>query len=113
VFEQLIEQAHGKGTTEDGWDEEKYQKCRMDERIRLLSAYLPQFLVQNHRLWGILSKGVHELSEAECLAAFPVVKVGIEMILDDELARLEREKKIAQATKDIGSTAQKIQASKT
>ena len=41
-----------------------------------------------------MSKAVHELSEAECLEYFGTVRVGIELILDEELERTERDKKL-------------------
>lgn len=49
-----------------------------------------------------MSKGIHSLSEHECLAAFEPVKLGIELICDEKLVALERDKKIAAATKQLG-----------
>lgn len=75
----------------------------MDDKISMLAQYLPAFLVTNRGLYAILSAGVHALSEADCLRAFPVVKLAIELILDEELERKQREAKVASATKDIAS----------
>ena len=82
IFEGLVEEAHRAAHSSLGWDEVLYQQSRMSERIRLLEPYLPKFLVENRALYGILSKGIHELSEDECLAAFPAVNLGIEIVLD-------------------------------
>ena len=38
-------------------------------------------LIQNTTIYGILSKGIHELSEEECRKYFPVVKECIYQIL--------------------------------
>lgn len=55
-----------------------------------------------------MSKGIHELSEDECLEMFPYVRAGIELILDDLLAERERkakekmfEKFVAQKTGEL------------
>ncbi len=113
VFEHLIEGAHSKAQPEATWDEPLFQRSRMDEKIQSLSGFLPAFLVENRALYQILSTGIHALSEQECLRAFPVVRLGIELILDDELERFEREKKIALARKSISLTAQDLKQSKT
>ena len=73
----------------------------MGERILLLSKYLPDFLVENRAIYGVLSKGIHELSEEECLNAFPAVKLGIEIILDAKLEEAARRKKLEAAAKSI------------
>ena len=112
IFENLIEAAHLKAKAEASWDEIAYEKARMDEKIQFLKHLLPPFLVENRVLYKILSSGVHELSEQECLKAFPVVKLGIELILDDELERHKRERKIEEAKKALNLTAQGIKQPK-
>jgi hypothetical protein len=113
VFEHLIESAHSKAKAVPGWDETAFEKARMDEKIQLLKNSLPQFLVENRVLYKILSSGVHELSEEECLRAYPAVKIGIELILDDELERHKREKKVEAAKNALNLTAQKLKQPKT
>ena len=61
VFEGLIAKARAKAA-EAGWQEADYEKARMDEKIALLKTYLPPFLVENRKLYGILSKGIHDFS---------------------------------------------------
>jgi hypothetical protein len=112
VFEYLIESAHLKAKSIPGWDETSFEKSRMDEKIQLLKTSLPQFLVENRVLYKILSFGVHELSEEECLRVFPAVKIGIELILDDELERHKREKKIEAAKDALNLTAQGLKQPK-
>jgi hypothetical protein len=80
----------------------------MDERIKLLRDHLPTFLVENRALYGVLSKGIHDLREQECLEYFPVVRVGIEIILDEQLERVKRETKLATARKALESVGQKL-----
>ncbi|WP_124618052.1 short-chain dehydrogenase [Burkholderia sp. Bp9143] len=105
VFESLIDDAKGDASQQANWDEEVFRNARMDEKIRLLRDGLPTFLVENRNIYSIMSVGVHTLSDEECLDAFPVVKIGIELILDEMLERKERQKKVAQANKSIASLA--------
>lgn len=93
VFEQLIESARQKASTDKGWDDAAYAKSRMDEKILILKDRLPQFLVENRAVYGILSKGIHELSEKECLTYFPVVKDAIDHILEEQLEKKKREER--------------------
>ena len=105
VFESLIERAHAVACKDVSWSEEEYQRSRMDEKIVLLRSYLPEFLVKNRSLYGVLSVGVHALSERECLDAFPIVRVGIDLILDAMLAEKQRVEKEKAATKQIAAVA--------
>jgi hypothetical protein len=103
IFETLIEKARQQAAMEQGWDEAVFENARMDEKIAMLKQHLPNFLVDNRKLYGIMSMGVHTLSETKCLETFPVVRVGIELMLDEHLERHTREKKIAAATKNISA----------
>lgn len=101
IFEGLIEEAHKQALLTPGWDEGEFAKGRMSEKIQSLTAYLPKFLVEHRSLYGILSKGVHELTEDECLKAFPVVKLGIEIVLDAKLREQQERNKLEEASRAI------------
>ena len=106
MFEDLIEEAHQIEKVEAHWNEELYNKSRIKERIQLLQHRLPSFLVENNAMYSILSRGIHELSEKDCLDFFPAMRLSIELILDEKLERFEKQKKIAEAKASIA----KIQA---
>jgi hypothetical protein len=103
VFESLIEEAKAEAAKETDWNEDAFATSRMDGKILLLKHYLPSFLVENRSLYGIMSVGVHTLSESDCLEAFPVVKLGIELILDELYEKTNRAKKVAEAGKNIAA----------
>ncbi|MFN5027826.1 MAG: hypothetical protein ACK5D9_01630 [Burkholderiales bacterium] len=105
VIEHLIDDARAKAVAANLLDEAKYKDGRTTERIRLLKGFLPDMLVENANLYGILSKGVHELTEDECLKAFEPVKLAIEMVLDEVLANAERESKRKVAVAMLGKIA--------
>jgi hypothetical protein len=101
IFENLVDAAYQIAKNDDGWNDEAYHQGRMAERIQLLAGHLPDFLVENHVMYKILSQGLHELTENDCLEAFPVLKMGIELVLDEKLAAAARQRKLEQAKKAI------------
>lgn len=109
VFEALIEDAHQAAKKEKKWSEKKYIKSRMAERIKMMKKHLPIFLVENPTMYSLLSKGIHELSEQDCLDHFQTLKIGIELILDEKLEQRERQQKIQQAKVAIQKAAENIE----
>ncbi|MDU0458160.1 MAG: hypothetical protein RW306_05450 [Geobacteraceae bacterium] len=101
IFEFLVNEAFTKAKNDGVLDEETFFKCRMDEKLELLSHYLPDFLVSNKGMYSILSLGVHELDEKTCLAHFDTLRVGIEIILDEKLEEFRKSEKIAAAKKKL------------
>lgn len=93
IFEHLVFEAKdvAKGANPD-FNEDSFISARMNERIQMLSDYLPDFLVENHNIYSILSKGVHELSEEECKKYFTILKESIEIILDEKLEAYRKAK---------------------
>ena len=79
ILERLVYQA--KEAAADTIDSEMFEQARVAEKIKMLEGYLPDILVKNTTIYGILSKGIHELSEEECRKYFPVVKECIYQIL--------------------------------
>lgn len=102
VFENLIEEAHINAKIEKkDFDDEKYTQSRMDEKIKIVKEFLPEFLVENRKLYAILSKGIHELTEDECMQYFDTVKIGIEQILDEKIIQKQKTEKMDVARKAI------------
>jgi hypothetical protein len=93
VFESLVDGAHSDAAKTAGWIEEVYAATRgMAERIVLLRGHLPDVVVDNAAFYGVLSRGVHKLTEQECLKAFPGIRLGITVIL--EAVREHRDRKM-------------------
>lgn len=111
IFERLINEAHQKAIQMEAWDEptrDSFKTGRISDRINLLKDYLPNRLVRNSALYGILSKGVHELSETECLQYFDLVKNAILMILKQRYEERENDrivKDLAAASASISTEA--------
>ncbi len=101
VFEHLIAEAYESCLTDGLVTEEQYNRSRMDQKIQLLAAHLPEFLVQNKSMYSVLSLGIHELDENTCLAHFDTLRVGIEIILDEKLDELKKRTKIEEARRKL------------
>jgi len=110
IFENLIEENHqiAKVNNND-WDEVLYKRSKMNEKIKLLKEYLPEIIVKNNQLYGIISKGIHELDEDECKEMFPQIKLAIELILDEKIAKIEKEEKANSIYQFVQQKANELQ----
>ena len=75
----------------------------------MLSEYLPTYLVSNAKVYSVLSRGVHELSEEECSDFFDVIHTSVEIICEEKLAKLERDKKAAIGAKALQKVLLRIE----
>lgn len=93
IFEHLVSEISCQAISSGEINSEAFERARMDERIMMLKEHLPEVLISNKSLYGVLSKGIHELSEDECLEKFSIVREIIELILDEfEFARSKAER---------------------
>lgn len=93
IIEKLIFDKYEQFSDELGVKANEFTHLKFDEKIELLKNHLPIILVRNKNVYGIVSKGIHELSEDECRSMFSYIRTGIELILDDLLAEKERVEK--------------------
>ncbi|MBV6640009.1 MAG: hypothetical protein KI791_04805 [Cyclobacteriaceae bacterium] len=83
IFESLIFETYDQVRESLGIVEDDFRSSRMNEKIALLKDHLPEYLVENKDIYGILSKGIHELDENFCKEVFPVIQDGLEFILEE------------------------------
>lgn len=93
IIENLVFDKYNKVSENLEISNTEFMRLKFDEKIEALKPYLPEVLVANKNIYGIVSKGIHELSEEECREMFPYIKAGIELILDSLLAEKERKSK--------------------
>jgi hypothetical protein len=105
IFEDLIFGCFQENKDKIAIKDDEFKKKRMEEKVDALKDYLPSQLLEMKNIYGILSKGVHELSEEECLSYFSPIKLSIELILDQ---KIEQKLKIDRDT-IVKSELQKIQ----
>lgn len=107
IFEYLIENAHQIAINDTDWDEEGYKNFRMPEKVNSLKSYLPPFLVDNKNIYSILSLGIHELDETDCQKYFQILRMSIELILDQELEKQKAKEKISSVSKELSKISSK------
>lgn len=111
IFENIInEQKKIALESNPSLTEEVFNEKRMDKKIKYIEKFLPETLVKNRQIYSILSKGIHELSEQECLEMFPKLELGIEIILDWKLAEKEKQDKEKRLSKFISETVGKFKS---
>ena len=86
IIESLVTSAADSAIANGELDPELYRDARWPKRIKLLATHLPDYLVDNAKVYSLLSQGVHELTEDECNAYFEVLHASIEIICEEKLA---------------------------
>lgn len=105
VIEDLIEDAHKKAKKDTKFNENDYTTNKVVEKIKMLRGFIPDFLIENARLYSIISKGIHELTEEECNEIFPFIKASIEIILDEKISQ----QKLEESKKKLSSTLNSLE----
>lgn len=88
IFERLIDDAR----LASGLSEGDVDQLRMSEKVETLSEWLPPALVKFKSAYGILSKGVHELTEDECKRYFPTIRASIIMMLEERYVAEQKQR---------------------
>ena len=104
IFENLIYQTFDNHKTEISVENEAFKTKRMEDKIDTLKSFQPSQLVKMKSIYGILSKGIHELDDEVCLTYFGPLKLSIELILDqkiEEKKKLDRDELVDKQIKDI------------
>jgi hypothetical protein len=101
IFEKLIFEKFDQAKSDDKIDDQEFRKAKTKERVAMLHkhGYVPTFLAElNAFLYDILSKGVHELGEQECLTYYDTLRDAIVLILEEKI-EMERKEKLKTITK--------------
>ena len=109
IFEGIVFEESKRAISDGVITEGAFDKMRMDEKIVVIKNYLPAFLYEHHKeLYGVLSIGVHQLDEENCLSFFPVLYDCIILILEDRLAQKEKEATMKKAMSSLSKIVAKI-----
>jgi hypothetical protein len=85
IFENLIGETYTLVQEKIAIKQQEFTKLRMDKKVDALKNHLPSQLVSMKRVYSILSDGVHNLTEEQCLELFPALKLSIELILQQKI----------------------------
>lgn len=93
IFENLIFETYENNKNALGFSDVEFKSERMLEKIETLKDFLPSQLIEMKGIYTILGKGVHELTEEECLKYFSPIKLSIELILDQKIEETQKKAK--------------------
>lgn len=108
IFEKQILQTYEKHKSALDITEDDFDKKRMKEKVEVLSDYLPSQLVEMKEIYGILSNGVHELSESECLKYFNPMRLSVELIMQQKVEIEIKKEKDDRVKKQIAQIHQSL-----
>ena len=108
VFERIIDKAKDYAIDDQKLNLDDYQKAKMDQKIQMLRGYLPTILTENKGIYGIISKGIHELAEEDCIEYFPIMQEAIFMILRQWKQKREELESTKAITSKIATIAEKV-----
>jgi hypothetical protein len=111
IFETLVETARSTADPK-GEREAEFRKMRMTDRVSELAAHLPPAVVKYKDAYGILSQGLHELSEVECKRYFPVVRAAVITMLEQRYEAAEKAKVTAELDRAVAAIAQETKGAK-
>lgn len=108
IFEGLIKESYETNKDSLKISEKEFLSKRMDEKVQQLKSYLPDELSEMRPLYGLLSQGVHELTEEECLQYFPALKLSIELILDAKIEAQKKANRVSEVKSQIAAISSQI-----
>lgn len=89
VFERLLLRA--KNRVKGDFNDEAFGKARVADKIKMLEGYVPAFMSKNTKIYGVLSKGIHELDEEMCGRYYEVLRGSCLLMLEQEKELKEQE----------------------
>jgi hypothetical protein len=108
IFERLIFNTYTDNAASINLSEVDFKRQKMMEKVETLKEFLPSQLVEMKSVYSILSKGVHELTEDECLRYFSPIKLSIELILDQKIEESKKREKDLLVKKQLQQIHQEI-----
>lgn len=96
AFEQLIVISEGK-------DRNDNTGIIMKDRIKN-NKYLPDIIKGNAKVYNVISEGIHNQTEEECMELFKVIKAGVIILISKTYAHVEEEKTL----EELGLTLSKL-----
>ena len=110
VFENLIWDLFDENKSNIELTTEGFKKLRMQDKIKKLQNYLPEGVreMNAHTIYSALSKGIHELEEEECGEYFEILKLSIELILEERMKQKEKEAKKNRVNRALEAMTKKV-----
>lgn len=108
IFESIIFESFNSMNIDNKISNEEFRSKRMDEKVNYVKEVLPKYFSENSHMYGILSKGIHELKEEECRDFLPVIKSIIYYSLDEAVEAKNKERRKIDLSKQLGAFNSKL-----
>ena len=108
IFERIIEKVKSSAIAKGDFQEGDFTGKRIDEMIAMLKKDLPDTMVDNKVFYKIVSKGIHELSEEECIKYFPVLRDAIILILREWQMKQDEQEAAASLSASLNRISSEI-----
>jgi len=108
IFEHIILQTFKDSDISDKISEEEFKTRRMEDKVDYVKEFLPEYFTDNSHMYGVLSKGIHELQEKECEEYLPVVKTIIFFSLDEAVDKKNKEIRKIEVAKKLNEIKSKL-----
>jgi hypothetical protein len=108
IFERIIYKTYLDAEIDNKISDKDYRHLKMDEKIKYINDYLPEYFTENSHIYGILSKGIHELEEKECQEYLPIVKTIIFYSLDEAVDKKNKELRKIEMSKKLNEIKSKL-----
>ena len=82
---------HSKSEDIEDWNQEEYDESNAMSKIALLKEHFPEFTESSQNALDVLGNGIYNLSSEECKKHFPLVQLGVEMLLGTKEVVAEEE----------------------
>jgi len=89
------------------FNEEEYKGLRFNEKISYLEQNFDKTIIPTElndicgNIYGVISKGVHESTEEECLQLFPSAKYIIDTFIEEKIQQKEKQERLLQVKKSF------------
>lgn len=108
IFEDIILQTFLESDIKDKIAEEEFRGKRMEDKTKYIQDFLPDYFKENSHMYGVLSKGIHELQEDECREYLPIVKTIIFFSLDEAVDKKNKELRKIEVSKKLNEINSKL-----
>jgi hypothetical protein len=80
---------------------DEFDRMPMEDKLQAVKDHVPAWMVENRKLYSILSRGLHELSEEVCKRVFPAVKQATLALLEQGAEEARRKKRATEAAAEL------------
>lgn len=110
VFENLVWDVFSEHESEIDLSIDSFRGLRMQEKLKRLKQFLPEGIqeMNTHTIYAVLSKGIHELEEEECGKYFDILKISIELILEERVKQKEQQSKKNRVQQALEKVTKKV-----